>query len=82
MAKKAKSLVVKVIMYVVLIIKSFFLIPHGVCKYTPSCTSYAGEALTKLPLHRAIIAIVKRVLRCNPLSKGGYDPLLHSERDK
>lgn len=75
MAKKAKDIIVKAVMYSVVIIRALFLIPHGTCRYTPSCTAYAEEALRTLPLHKAAVAIVKRLLRCNPLSKGGYDPV-------
>lgn len=75
MEKKAKGIIVKIIMNSVVTIRSLFLIPHGACKYTPSCTAYAEEALRTLPLHEAVVAIVKRLLRCNPLSKGGYDPV-------
>ena len=75
MAKKAKDRIVEAVMYSVVIIRSLFLIPHGACRYTPSCSAYAEEALKTLPLHRAVVAIVKRLLRCNPLLKGGYDPV-------
>ena len=66
---------VNTMMHLLLIVRTLFLIPHGVCRYTPSCSAYAREALTTLPLHRAAIAIVKRLLRCHPLSRGGYDPV-------
>lgn len=75
MEKRVKNIVVKNIMLVVLFVRSVFLMPHGACKYSPSCTLYAEEALIKLPLHKAVFAIIKRLLRCNPLSNGGYDPV-------
>ena len=62
-------------MHIISFIRMLFLIPHGVCKYQPSCTVYAQEALLNRPLHKAIFLIIKRVIRCNPFSKGGYDPL-------
>jgi putative membrane protein insertion efficiency factor len=45
------------------------------CIFTPSCSEYALEALKKRNVFIAIILIVWRILRCNPLSKGGYDPV-------
>lgn len=45
------------------------------CIFTPSCSVYAIEALNKRNLFDASILIVWRILRCNPLSKGGYDPV-------
>ncbi len=47
----------------------------GVCKYEPSCSAYAIEAIKVLPLHVALPKIVYRFLKCNPLSRGGYDPV-------
>jgi putative membrane protein insertion efficiency factor len=55
--------------------KTVFLMQNAVCKFTPSCSQYAREAVKKLPLHLAIIKIIWRILRCNPLSKGGFDPV-------
>ena len=82
MAGKTKIIIVNTIMQVLLMVRTLFLIPRGVCRYTPSCSAYAGEALTTLPLHRAVIAIVKRLLRCHPLSKGGYDPVYFTQKEK
>lgn len=45
------------------------------CRFEPSCSVYAVEAIEKLPLHRAFGLILWRVLRCNPLCRGGYDPV-------
>lgn len=45
------------------------------CKYTPTCSQYAIEALEKHGLIKGIMLAVWRILRCNPFSKGGYDPV-------
>ena len=50
------------------------------CIYTPSCSAYALEALKKRNVFVAIILIIYRILRCNPFSKGGYDPVPDSKR--
>jgi len=47
----------------------------GVCRFQPTCTEYAVEAIKKLPIHIAVFFIIKRVLRCHPFNKGGYDPV-------
>lgn len=45
------------------------------CKYTPSCSQYALEALQKYgPLKGSYLA-VRRILRCNYFHEGGYDPV-------
>jgi putative membrane protein insertion efficiency factor len=45
------------------------------CRHYPSCSNYAIEAVEKLPLYKALPKIIIRVLKCNPLFKGGYDPV-------
>lgn len=45
------------------------------CRFYPSCSVYAMEAIDRLPLHRALLLIVWRVVRCNPFHSGGYDPV-------
>lgn len=45
------------------------------CKYYPSCSQYAMDALQKYGVLRGIVLAGWRLLRCNPLSYGGYDPV-------
>lgn len=45
------------------------------CRFTPTCSEYALEAFTKRGFFIGLILTVWRVLRCNPFSKGGYDPV-------
>ena len=48
------------------------------CRFTPSCSHYAAEALIRRgPIIGTALA-VWRVLRCNPLSRGGFDPVVKS----
>lgn len=49
------------------------------CKFYPTCSNYAKEALEKRHLLSAIYLISKRLLKCNPFSSGGFDPVKHSE---
>ena len=46
------------------------------CIFTPTCSEYAIEAFEKYGFFKGLYLSVKRVLRCNPWSKGGYDPLV------
>ena len=48
---------------------------HGTCKYFPTCSQYAIEALEKYGVIKGGFLAVWRILRCNPFSKGGYDPV-------
>ena len=45
------------------------------CIYTPTCSQYAIEALEKYGVVKGTWLAVKRILRCNPFAKGGYDPV-------
>ncbi|MFO7958090.1 MAG: membrane protein insertion efficiency factor YidD [Candidatus Brocadiia bacterium] len=45
------------------------------CRYEPSCSQYCIDALVKYGFLAGIARAVWRLLRCNPLSRGGYDPV-------
>ena len=45
------------------------------CRFTPTCSAYALEAFKKRGFFVGLILSVWRILRCNPFSKGGYDPV-------
>lgn len=45
------------------------------CIYTPTCSQYAIEALEKYGALKGSLLAICRILRCNPFSKGGYDPV-------
>jgi putative membrane protein insertion efficiency factor len=47
----------------------------GACKFYPSCSNYAVEAVTKHGVRRGIALAAKRLLRCRPFTKGGFDPV-------
>jgi len=45
------------------------------CKYEPTCSAYAVRALGEFGILRGLVLATWRVLRCNPFSHGGYDPV-------
>ena len=45
------------------------------CKYDPTCSQYGLEAIERYGAFRGGLMAVWRILRCNPFSKGGYDPV-------
>lgn len=45
------------------------------CKYIPSCSQYALEAIEKYGVIKGGMMATWRILRCNPFSKGGFDPV-------
>ena len=45
------------------------------CRFTPSCSLYALQAVERYGLIRGSLMGARRVLRCHPFSKGGFDPV-------
>ena len=45
------------------------------CRYTPSCSHYGIDALKKHGVFKGSLLTIKRILRCHPWAKGGYDPV-------
>lgn len=45
------------------------------CRFTPSCSAYAIQAFQKRGFFVGLILTIWRILRCNPYSAGGYDPV-------
>jgi len=45
------------------------------CRYYPSCSYYALEAIHRYGIFRGMPMALWRIVRCNPFSKGGYDPV-------
>jgi hypothetical protein len=48
--------------------------PHS-CRFQPTCSHYACEAIEKYGFNKGSWLAIKRLARCNPFSKGGYDPV-------
>jgi putative membrane protein insertion efficiency factor len=53
-----------------------------VCRFTPSCSEYAMECFKTHGFIMAFWLSAYRILRCNPLSNGGYDPVPQSSSSK
>jgi conserved hypothetical protein YidD len=45
------------------------------CRFYPTCSEYTLEALEKYGVLKGGFMAIKRILRCNPFNKGGYDPV-------
>jgi putative membrane protein insertion efficiency factor len=53
--------------------KKFF--PYGYCRFCPTCSEYAYQAIDKYGIFRGGMKGFLRILRCNPWNPGGEDPL-------
>jgi len=51
--------------------------PHflPVCRFYPSCSTYALESIKKHGAMKGVFLAMRRILKCHPLHKGGYDPV-------
>jgi uncharacterized protein len=45
------------------------------CKYEPTCSAYAAQAIGRYGILRGVVLAAWRLLRCNPWSHGGFDPV-------
>ena len=57
------------------------LLPNA-CRFTPTCSEYAMEAIQKHGALKGTGLAIWRVLRCNPFCKGGYDPVPEPKKHK
>ncbi len=75
-----KTMINKILVYpFILIIKLYqsFISPliGANCRYTPTCSEYSINAFKKHGLLKGFFLSVKRISKCNPFFKGGYDPV-------
>jgi len=74
----------RIIIYIIKIYQNIFSLDQGilsrlfavkVCRFTPTCSQYTIEAIEKYGVLKGLYLGFLRILRCNPFSKGGYDPV-------
>lgn len=58
--------------YYITFLSPFF---GGACKFHPSCSNYAADAIARHGAARGLSLALRRLLRCNPFTKGGFDPV-------
>ena len=68
------------------LIRVYQLIPgpwHNMCRYEPTCSNYAIDAIKEYGAFKGFIMTIKRILRCNPWSKcERYDPVIKRCKDE
>jgi uncharacterized protein len=68
----ARSALLVLIRVYMILLSPFF---GGACKFEPSCSNYAYEAIARHGAGRGLVLAMKRLLRCRPFTVGGYDPV-------
>lgn len=56
------------------------LLGAGKCRFEPTCSEYALEAVRTRGAARGLFLAARRLLRCHPFCRGGYDPVPHPRR--
>ncbi|MBO5141873.1 MAG: membrane protein insertion efficiency factor YidD [Clostridia bacterium] len=52
------------------------------CRYTPTCSEYTIEAILEYGSIKGILMGIKRIIKCNPCFKGGYDPVPKKNKEE
>ncbi|OIN95403.1 membrane protein insertion efficiency factor YidD [candidate division WWE3 bacterium CG06_land_8_20_14_3_00_42_16] len=57
------------------VLQGLWISEKGVCRFSPTCSEYTYQAIEKYGFGHGTILGLKRIVRCHPFSKGGFDPL-------
>lgn len=70
----------KILLWLINIYQMMPLSCHQACRFTPSCSEYTKEAIIKYGAFKGGVMGVKRILRCHPFGKYGYDPVKEEKK--
>ena len=66
----------KILIYLIDFYRKYFSSRHGPsCRFYPTCSQYALEAIEKYGALKGTFIAIRRILKCHPFNKGGFDPL-------
>ena len=71
-------MVIDIKRFVIFLIKLYQVTPlhsHSMCRFTPTCSEYTKIAIEKYGIFKGIKLGIKRILKCHPKGKYGYDPV-------
>ncbi len=72
---KKENLAQKIILGLIRIYQKFSKLTPPTCRFYPTCSAYTYEAIQKYGVIKGGFLGVKRILKCHPYHKGGYDPV-------
>ena len=76
MISRPLILVLRMVRLALMPFQSMTSITPRLCKYEPTCSHYAEQAIRTHGPVKGLVLAIWRVLRCNPWSRGGYDPVV------
>ena len=79
--RQLKILTADTIYFIIQFVKRLFLIPSGTCRFSPTCSQFARDAIVELPPHVAIVRIFGRLVKCQPFGTFGFDPVIKNNGD-
>lgn len=65
----------KIILFLINIYQKISKLTPPRCRFYPTCSEYAKQAIIKYGLFKGGILAIKRIIKCHPLNDGGYDPV-------
>lgn len=72
---KKDNIIQKIFLSIIKVYRFFSKYTPPVCRFTPTCSQYAYEAIKKYGVIKGGFLSIKRILKCHPYHKGGYDPV-------
>ena len=72
----------KILIWIIQLYQRIPFSSHNSCRFRPTCSNYAIEALDRFGFIKGSYLTIRRILRCNPFGKYGYDPVPSKEKKK
>lgn len=72
---KKETILQKLLLFLIKIYGLYSKLTPPVCRFTPTCSQYTFEAVKKYGALKGSFLGIKRILKCHPYHKGGYDPV-------
>ena len=72
----------KILIWIIQLYQKIPFSSHNSCRFVPTCSNYAIEAIERFGSIKGSYLTIRRILRCNPFGKNGYDPVPIKEKKK
>ena len=72
----------KILIWIIQLYQKIPFSSHNSCRFIPTCSNYAIEAIDRFGSIKGSYLAIRRILRCNPFGKSGYDPVPIKEKKK